>query len=205
MEGKAFTSCSTMLDDKKIKELQRRVTRLIQEGQITKEKDTAHVEFFLENAAKSLDSAQLLYKASTVKEVQAAAGLKDFDGSLWVINASYYSMFYMARALLESEGIRLHGDQSIHVLTFDALVHYFYLSGKLQKRLLELYEVAKDEAGELLGKEKAHALVEDYMHEKRKRGIFTYEMGATVIKTKAKTSLDRASNFNKELLSIIKK
>lgn len=48
------------------------------------------------------------------------------------MNASCYSMFYMVRALIESEGIKLETGQSIHMLTFDALVSFFYLTEKLQ-------------------------------------------------------------------------
>ena len=194
-----------MLDDKKIKEIEKRVTRFIQDGTITKEKNTEFVDFFLENARKSLQSAKLLYEVSVKQDLQTSTGFRNFDGYLWVINASYYAMFYLARALLEREGIKLKGDLSIHALTFDALVHFFYSSGKLQKQLLEWYGKAKEEAGELLGQEKVHSLIEDYMHEKEKRGIFTYEMGTVAIQTKAKTSLERASTFSEEMRKILEK
>ncbi len=66
------------------------------------------MDFFLENARKSLQSASFLYAGTTKKELQEAYGFEDFDGSLWIINSSYYSMFYMARALLANEGIKLY-------------------------------------------------------------------------------------------------
>lgn len=204
MEARPFIGCLKMLDDKKLKEINKRVTQFIQDRTITKDKTKEFVEFFLDNSKKSLDSAKLLYKVSTTKDLQEATGLRNFDGYLWVINSSYYSMFYLARALLENEGIKLHSDLSIHSLTFDALVHFFYTSGKLKKKLLELYEEAKQEAGELMGQQKANTLIEDYMHEKKKRGTFTYQMGLIAIKTKAKTSLDRATTFQEEFKKIIK-
>lgn len=123
---------------------------------------------------------------------------------MWVINASYYSMFYIARALLEKEGIKFKSDQSIHALTFDALIYYFYLTGKLQKKLFEYYLEAKEEATELLGKQKADELIEGYFYEKRKRASFTYEVGELALQNKAKTSLIRATRFNKEIRRIIK-
>ena len=88
----------------------------------------------INNANNSLESAKLLYGASSKKEIQKSLGYADFNGYLWVINASYYSMFYMARALLESSGIKIKKDESVHLVAFDALVYYFYLTGKPKKQ-----------------------------------------------------------------------
>lgn len=110
----------------------------------------------------------------------------------------------MARALLESEGIKIKSDLSVHSITFDALINFFYLNGKLQKRLIEDFAEAKEDANELLGKQKADQLVEDYFWEKEKRATFTYNTKEIVIKTKAQTSLERAKRFNEELRKIIK-
>ena len=136
--------------------------------------------------------------------MQEKTNYQDFDGFLWVVNASYYSMFYMARALLESEGIKLKSEVSIHSLTFDAVINFFYLNGKLQKRLLEDFAESLEEASEILGKQKADSLMEDYFFEKGKRAMFTYRTEEIVIKTKAKTSLERARKFIKEIKKIIK-
>src|SRR3989338_229041 len=105
-----------MLDEKKIGELKKRIKGFIDEGVIKKgrEREQKHIDFFLSNAKKSLDAAELLFKVSTRKDLQEATGHDDFDGSLWVVNASYYSMFYAARALLENGGINLKGELSIH-------------------------------------------------------------------------------------------
>ena len=161
------------------------------------------VEFFLTNSNDSLKTARCIYDMSTNQDFQSYTGYEGLRGFLWVINASYYSMFYMARALLENEGIKLKSDLSIHSLTFDALVYYFYITGKLQKRLFEQYVEAQKEASELLGKQKADELVEEYFFEKRKRSDFTYETEEFAIQSKAKTSLDRATKFNTEIRLII--
>jgi len=63
---------------------------------------------------------------------------RDFEGYLWVIVSSYYSMFYAATALLASQGIRATG-QIVHKVTRDALIHFFVSNEKLAK-LLEQYE-----------------------------------------------------------------
>ena len=112
-------------------------------------------------------------------------------------------MFYMARALLENSGIKLKADLSIHALTFDALVYYFYLTGKLQKQLFEFYVAAKEDVAELLGQQRAGEMIQEYFYEKRKRASFTYETGEHAIESKAKTSLQRATKFNKEIRRMI--
>lgn len=157
-----------MLDEKRIEGIKRRVTNFIKEGIIVKTKDKRFVDFFLDNARKSLDSAKILFEVSTKNELKTSLGFPDFNGFLWVINSSYYSMFYMARALLENEGLKIKTDLSVHAITFDALVYYFYLTGKLEKRLMEDFVEAREEVAEILGKEKAKELIEDYFYEKRK-------------------------------------
>jgi len=188
-----------MLDEKDLKRIKENVEKSIKLGEIIKENKALFAEFFMNNAKNSLESAKLLFKASYDGTTKKFLGLVDFNGYLWVINASYYSMFYMARALLESQCIGIKADQSIHQMTFNAFTYYFYLSGKLEKELVEDLKEAGEEASEILGKEQAKGLVEDYFNEKGKRGRFTYEMGEIAIKAKAQTSLERAKRFNEEI------
>ncbi len=136
--------------------------------------------------------------------MQENTGYINFDGFLWVVNACYYSMFYMARALLESEGIKIKTDLSIHSVTFDAVIGFFYVTGKLEKRLLEDFAESMEEASEILGKQKADMLIEDYFWEKGKRAAFTYNTKDVVIRAKAKTSLERARRFITELKKVIR-
>jgi len=193
-----------MLDEKRLKEAESRVKQYLNEGVIKTKQKGEFVDFFLSNAEKSLNSANALYDLSTDTDMQQKTGYINFDGFLWVVNACYYSMFYMARALLEHEGIKLKSDLSIHLITFDAIINFFYLNGKLQKRLIEDFAEAKEEASEILGKQKADSLIEDYFWEKGKRATFTYETKEIVIKAKAKTSIERAKKFNQEIKKIIK-
>ena len=193
-----------MIDEKKLKEAESRVKHYIRDGIIKTKQEKEFTDFFLTNAEKSLNAANALFDLSTDKDMQEKTGYINFDGFLWAVNASYYSMFYMARALLENEGIKIKSDLSIHALTFDTMINFFYLNGKLQKRLIEDFAEAKEDANELLGKQKAGQLVEDYFWEKRKRATFTYNTNEIVIKTKAKTSIDRAKLFNQEIRKIIR-
>ena len=143
-----------MVDASKIKESEFRLKEYISDGIIKTKENPRFVNFFLSNANKSLNSANALYDLSTDKKMQENTGYLDFDGLLWVVNACYYSMFYMARALLESEGIRIKSQLSIHAITFDAIIGFFYLNGKLEKRLLTDFAETMEDANEILGKQK---------------------------------------------------
>ncbi len=193
-----------MLDNKKLKEAESRVKHYIRDGIIKTKGNKDDVNFFLINAKNSLMSAKLLMDVSGSEELQEKTGYLRFNGYLWVINASYYSIFYMARALLDNAGIKLKSDLSIHALAFDTLIYYFYLTGKLQKKLIEIFIEAKEDAAELLGKETADELIVNYFYEKRKRGRLTYETGELAMQNKAKTPIERADKFTREIQKLIK-
>ena len=192
-----------MLDNKKINEIKSRVEDHIRQDHVRSKCQPRDTDFFLENATNSLTTSKLLLDVSTRINLQKATGYLKFNGFLWVINSSYYSMFYMARALLEISGIKIKSDFSIHLLTFDLLVYYFYITSKLQKWIIEIYAEAKEDADELLGKEKADDLIASYYYDRKKRSQFTYEIGKLAMQSKAKTSLERADKFNKEIKKII--
>lgn len=192
-----------MLDEKGINIIKKESENLIREGKIKRGEKGRFTEFFLNNSKNSFDSAKLLFETSNNKELQKNLGYQGFNGYLWVINSSYYSMFYMTRALLEKDGVKIKSDQSIHLSVFNAFVYYFYLTGKIEKKIIEELQVAGEEASELMGKEKSKGLINDYYNEKEKRGRFTYEMGEIAIQNKADTSLKRAKIFNETLRKFI--
>jgi uncharacterized protein (UPF0332 family) len=194
-----------MLEDKRLKEAEKRIKQYIQDGIIQKSSHSEYTAFFLKNADDSIDAAKVLYDLSIDEEKQKILGYTSFNGFLWVVNASYYSMFYMARALLECEGIRIKTDMSVHAVTFDAIIHHFYLTGKLQKEFIQDFIEAKEDAAQILGKQKADELMEEYFFEKKKRSEFTYEMGSILVKTKAATSLERARRFRTEIMRFMKR
>lgn len=188
-----------MLDEKRIRQ---RIKMHQDDGIIIKEKGK-FIDFFLDNALNSLETAKLLFEISTDKRIKDDMGIPDYNGFLWVINASYYSMFYIARALLEKDGIKIKTEMSVHAITYDAIYYYYYMTGKLEKNLIDGYKEAELEASEILGKEKAKELIEDYFYEKRKRAKYTYILGTVAMEAKAETSLNRAKQFNEEIRKII--
>ena len=109
----------------------------------------------------------------------------------------------MVRALLETQGIKIKSQQSIHAITFNCFVHYFYSTKKIEKTLIEEFQEAGQQSSEILGKERAKDLLNYYSNEKYKRERFTYELGEIAMQNKAKTSLERAKRFNEEIRKII--
>jgi len=192
-----------MLEDKKIEEARRNAIKSIDAGIIRETKEARYIDFFLRNSKNSLDSAKILFDSSVDDRIKSIFAMPNFNGFLWVINSSYYSMFYMARALLESIGVRIKTDESIHFLVFNALIYYFYSNGKLEKHFIEDFENAQEESSEILGREKAREIIEDYSSEKEKRARFTYEIGELAMRNKAETSLKRAKRFNEEIRKML--
>jgi len=119
---------------------------------------------------------------------------------LWVIVISYYSMFYMANALLLQYGYKTQ-DKIAHKVTSDALI--VLVLDKLRKELLDDYEAIQKDALEIASA-KAESVIESYSLELDKRSTFQYNMLEQTKESKARTSLKRASEFVFELKKLLK-
>jgi uncharacterized protein (UPF0332 family) len=199
-----------MIDEKRIEEAKRNVKRYIADGllKVNDKEIKNFIDFYLKNSETSLLTASLLFQISADNKLKEELKIsKDFECYLWVIVSSYYSMFYIALALLATEGIRV-GKEIVHKVTADALINFFIANEKLAK-LLEDYEEMRKDVMELLGKEelkrKARELISDYEYERRKRSKFQYEIGVSAKQSYAQTSLERAKNFFFEIRKLIKK
>lgn len=192
-----------MLDEKKIKEIKSRISIYISDGIIKTKERSEFIDFFLNHSKNFLNSARAEYILSTDKDAAEKLGFLDYNGFIVVVNSSYYSMFHMARALLESNGIKINTEKSVHAVTFDAFVYFFYLTKKIEKSLVESFVESMEESAEIQGQERAKEMMNDFLYEKGKRSIFTYQMGSGLVKSKAKTSLDRATRFCAELKGVV--
>lgn len=113
--------------------------------------------------------------------------------------------------MLASEGIKVTSEMGVHRKTFEALVYYFYLTNRLPKYFLEIFEEAQQESQNLMGKEeiissmqeKTLELMRKYDYEMDKRSRFTYQTGEKAKQGKAHTSLQRAIEFYSELRKIL--
>ena len=171
-----------MLAKDRIKEAETNVRAYLIEGLLKKESlNTDALRVLLRNAKESIDSAEKLNSERI--------------SDLWVIVCSYYSMFYIANAVLRKLDYKV-GDKIAHKVTADALI--VYARGKLKESLIEKYEDSKDEALNLAGI-KTDSLIESFDQEKTKRSIIQYRTDDIDKRAKAKTSLQRAKEFLLEM------
>lgn len=115
--------------------------------------------------------------------------------NLWIIVASYYSMFYIANALLYKIGYKT-SSKVAHKVTADALI--VFVRHKLKDSLIEGYKIESDKALSL-----SDTLLEAYDLERDKRSTLQYETTEEIKSAKAKTSLSRAEEFSKEMEKLI--
>lgn len=166
------------MDEKTIKEAEGNVRTYIANDELVKKKHPSRfiIQSHKNNAYESLEVAEFLYEED--------------KSPFWVIVCSYYSMFYMANAILLKLGYKV-GEYNPHKITSDALI--VFVRNKLKNKLLEDYDDAKAEAIEL-GK-LSEEIIENLELERKKRSKFQYEMTKEVLTGRSKTSLDRAKEF----------
>ena len=175
-----------MIDAIRIKEAENNFRSYLTEHLLKKEQNDTAKQMYLHNATLSLKVAQKL--------------ITDDDRPyLWVVVISYYSMFYMANAVLLHMGYKV-GSRIAHKVTCDALI--VLVLNKLRKELLEEYETIQEEALEVSSVQ-ADDIIQSYDFERIKRSRFQYDMGEEIKGNKARTSLERAKEFLFEMRKLI--
>ena len=126
-----------MLDKKRIEEAESNVRGYLQERLIRKYDLFREeiLETYKRNYQESLDVAQKIFDENL--------------SNLWVVVISYYSMYYMANAVLYKMGYKV-GHKISHKVTSDALI--VFIRNKLKKSLFEDFEEAKEEALDIMGR-----------------------------------------------------
>jgi uncharacterized protein (UPF0332 family) len=175
-----------MMAIKRKEEAKANFDRYLEDGLLKKEKNEISKEMYIKNAELSLQVAQELSKS----------GLKPH---LWVIVCSYYSMFYIANAVLLSIGYKTQ-DKIAHKVTSDALI--VLVIHRLKKELIEDYESTMDDALEIAAA-KAEDMMGNYDLERDKRSKFQYNMLEQMKESKASTSLKRAQEFLFEMRKLL--
>ncbi|MGC9516186.1 MAG: hypothetical protein ACP5C3_00645 [Methanomicrobiales archaeon] len=174
-----------MLDKDRIKEAESNVRIYLKEGLLRKSSlDDNILNILRKNSEESLKVADLIYKENI--------------SALWVIVSSYYSMYYIANAVIYKIGYKV-GDQLSHKVTNDALI--VFVRDKLKMSLLEDFEEAKSEALEIT--KFTDDIIESFSFERKKRSNFQYNMTAPVKSSKAQTSIKRAKKFNFEFEKLL--
>src|SRR3989344_417091 len=173
-----------MLDENRIKEAERNVKSYIEDGLLKEEQLNKKIYgIIVRNAQESLDVADFLRQND--------------KSDLWIIVSAYYSMYYIANAVLYKQGYKV-GEKISHKVTADALI--VFVRHKLKKSLLENYEEAQQQA---LAGIKADELIEKFNFEREKRSFVQYEMKEAEIHSKATTSLQRAKEFTFEMKKLL--
>ncbi|MCX6710968.1 MAG: HEPN domain-containing protein [Candidatus Woesearchaeota archaeon] len=152
------------------------------------------VEIFLERADNELLAAESLKKLSEEAKLKEEFKLPSritFYSS--VISHSYYAIFYSAKGILLTKGIKTSAPE-VHRKTFEAFKENLVDTGILDVRILEIYKRMAIRADELL---------EIFKDEKWKRGNFTYNTIPQANKEPAENSLRNAKTFVSSISKVI--
>ncbi|MCX6707430.1 MAG: hypothetical protein NT001_04805 [Candidatus Woesearchaeota archaeon] len=175
-----------MLDNKRIDEAKSNIKNYLAEGLISKETFRQLVfDTYMKNHRESLNLAEHIHTNNL--------------SNLWTIVTSYYSMFYIANAVLYKLGFKV-GGKLAHKVTADALIEF--VRKRLKDSLLKDYEAAKEEVLEIM-QSKADAIIDSFDRERGKRSIFQYETTEEIKNSKANTSLLRARQFSIEMEKLL--
>lgn len=152
------------------------------------------ITIFIERANTELLIANSIKKISEDKNIKNTLEIpndKTFYSS--VISHSYYAIFYAAKAILLTKGIKT-SSPNIHKNTFDEFKKEFIDTGFLDLKLLEIYKKLVI---------RADSLLEIFRDEKWKRGNFTYNTIPQANKEPAEDSLKNAQIFTSNIIKII--
>ena len=176
-----------MLNEIREKKAQKNVANYIEDNLLWKSRLSKNeiLETYKRNYKESLDVAKRLFDENL--------------SNLWVVVISYYSMFYIANAVLYKMGYKV-GSKVSHKVTADALI--VFVRNKLKRSLIEEYEEAKDEALDIIGR-KTDEIISSFDKELEKRSIFQYETTEEIKKARANTSLERAKRFIFEMEKLL--
>lgn len=152
----------------------------------------SEADLYRRRAEDKLLLGQIVAELSTSMEAQRAlrvpAGRTFFND---VIALCYYAIFYAAKAYLLGKAVRTVPPEE-HKKTYEEFA-VCVRRGALDGELLNIYD---DAAG------KAEDLLNIFLHEKRKRGRFTYQVSAQANRPFAQESLENAKRFVRELSAL---
>ena len=153
------------------------------------------VKIYLDRSLNELSQAKLLFAISNdnekKQEFQIEEEMTFYSGA---ISHAYYSIFYSAKAILLTKGIKTTAPE-VHKKTYEAFKEKFVDSGIIDSELLMIYEKMIVKADELL---------QIFKDEKWKRGNFTYNTIPQANKNPAEESLANAKLFVSNIVKVIK-
>lgn len=154
------------------------------------------VKIFLQRAVNEISAAKLLFAVSgnesKKKEFELEEAVTFYSAA---ISHSYYAIFYSAKAILLTRGIRTVSPE-IHKKTYNLFKKEFVDSGILDVTLLNIYKRMLVRADELL---------QIFKDEKWKRGHFTYHTIPQANKEPAEQSMENSLFFLKNIKQVLEK
>jgi len=153
-------------------------------------------EIYIERARNEIMAAESLKKLSeekTQKQTFRIPSNMTFYSS--VISHSYYAIFYAAKSILLTKGIKTSAPE-VHKKTYDEFERHLVKTGLLDVKLLEIYKEAVVKANDLL---------QIFKREKWKRGNFTYNTIPQANKIPADKSLKNAKFFASNIIKVIER
>jgi len=175
-----------MVNKEEIELITKKFKRLVSEGKIKTPKIHKE-EFFKRKADISLRLSKELVQKSYYYD--------------WSINTSYYSMFYNAVCLLAHIKVDLEDiSDSMHVLTYQALVYFFYIKEKrIEEEYLDEFRTNMEESDKrlkTLAQKRSDEILSSFRNARIDRGKYTYELGETAELRSAQTAIRRADAFD---------
>jgi len=153
----------------------------------------SEVNLYLLRAEDEFLLSQKDLQLSTDDKTKDLLGIpKDKTFYYSVISHAYYSIFYAAKAYLLNKGIKTKIPNE-HKKTFKEFKKFVKM-GIVDKELLKIYET------EII---KADFLLKIFQSEKKKRGMFTYQMKSEANLPFAKESIDNARKFISNIKAIV--
>ena len=150
----------------------------------------SEVKLYINRAEDEFLLAENDMKSSTDLKIKEVLGIQENKTFFYsVISHAYYCIFYTVKAYLLSKGIKTEAPEE-HKKTYEEFKKIVD-SGELDKQLLDIYEKET---------EKAEVLLKILFKEKRKRGIFTYNLKSEANLPYAQESIENSRKF----VSIIK-
>lgn len=145
----------------------------------------SEIKIYLDRADNKVLLAKTSFDISVspaLKEMLNLGAGKTFFND--AIALAYYGIFYAAKAYLLTKNIRTYAPEE-HKKTYEEFKK-FVISGELDNELLHIYEAET---------QKAEVLLRIFFNEKRKRGIFTYNVKSEANIPAAQESIDHAKKF----------
>ncbi|MBU0628910.1 MAG: hypothetical protein KKC75_06995 [Nanoarchaeota archaeon] len=167
--------------------------------------DTPNPAFLNHTKKKAQDSLNLaLYLLDKVEQTEELEG--NDTVTIWIIAASYYSMFFEVEYLLGLDNKKLpKGKKDTHKTIYLAFIYYYIIKGseleqKKPKELttsrmskaLAMFKELQDETLELHRIEKS---IKDLKKQRDQRNEFTYQMNRTAKVSEAQNSTIKATEF----------